>query len=319
MKATSTITSQLMEGVCQLPGVAVLDWCDRAAAALSRMHTPSGAMVAVGQLDRRGTVNAIENVGAAWCCRVDEGPGSAGVPAAPVSLQGIRESITPGDWIGWDLRATTPGEVSVFTQRPTPAISRRAATGLNKRWDALANCELLIGHVPVGGTAPDRVLVAEVALVNSTPEDMARYQTVFAVILPLIAARYLNALGPEPADKHSWLTPREEMILWKLVSGKKVPQIATELHRSIYTVHDHVKSLHRKLGASNRGQLVARALGHLGPLFDRANSDGPVEEDSEERAAPPAGPTPVIPPRNPEVSTRHNGNGHHPRQAQPRM
>jgi hypothetical protein len=27
-------------------------------------------------------------------------------------------------------------------------------------------------------------------------------------------------------------------------------------------VHDHVKSLHRKLDASSRGELVARALGH---------------------------------------------------------
>ena len=49
-----------------------------------------------------------------------------------------------------------------------------------------------------------------------------------------------------------------------LVLGLSVRQIAEELGRSTHTVHDHVKSLHKKLNANSRGELVARALGHLG-------------------------------------------------------
>ena len=40
-------------------------------------------------------------------------------------------------------------------------------------------------------------------------------------------------------------------------------EIADALERSPHTVHDHVKSLHRKLNASSRGELIARTLGHV--------------------------------------------------------
>lgn len=60
-----------------------------------------------------------------------------------------------------------------------------------------------------------------------------------------------------------WLTPREQDVLELLVEGKSVREISDELSRSPHTVHDYVKSLHRKLGASSRGELVARVLGHV--------------------------------------------------------
>ncbi len=282
MKAIAQITSRLMESICQLPGVAVLDWCDRAAAAITKAHSPSGAMVAVGQLDRRATVLHLENVGAAWCGETDDAKAIAGTPASPLNLEQARASVAAGDWIGWDLKPLAVNECWVGTMKPVPAVSRRSATGVNKRWDALANCDLIIGAVQLGARHPERVLVIELAMVNCPAEELIRHTTVLEVLLPQIASRYLNAIGAEPADKHNWLTPREETILWKLVSGKKVPQIAGDLHRSIYTVHDHVKSLHRKLGASNRGQLVARALGHLGPLVAEAETGSPDIDDGED-------------------------------------
>jgi len=68
------------------------------------------------------------------------------------------------------------------------------------------------------------------------------------------------ALGDDGDTK--WLTQREQIVLEQLTLGLSVRQIADELGRSPHTVHDHVKSLHRKLNASSRGELVARALGH---------------------------------------------------------
>jgi DNA-binding NarL/FixJ family response regulator len=75
----------------------------------------------------------------------------------------------------------------------------------------------------------------------------------------------LIAIGPSPTDGNQWLTPREQVILQHLLLGKSVREIAAELERSPHTVHDHVKALHRKLNASSRGELVARALGYIQP------------------------------------------------------
>jgi DNA-binding CsgD family transcriptional regulator len=84
-------------------------------------------------------------------------------------------------------------------------------------------------------------------------------------IMPRLAARALIAIGSDPRGAEHWLTPKEYLILKQLILGKSVKRIADDIGRSPHTVHDHVKSLHRKLGASSRGELVARALGYLGP------------------------------------------------------
>ena len=84
-------------------------------------------------------------------------------------------------------------------------------------------------------------------------------------VLPSLSRRAIMAIGMEATDDTVWLTQREQIILQHLLLGKSVREIAQELGRSPHTVHDHVKSLHRKLNASSRGELVARALGHVEP------------------------------------------------------
>lgn len=66
-------------------------------------------------------------------------------------------------------------------------------------------------------------------------------------------------------DTDSWLSAREQAVLERLVLGRNVKEIAAEFGRSPHTIHDHVKSLHRKLHATSRGELIATALG----LIDR--------------------------------------------------
>lgn len=267
MKIATMLTSQVMEQLSQLPGVAVLDWCDRAGAALSRIHHPSVVTICVGQVDARCVLTSLEVSGVAVSVAGSERAG--GEPSPRMDLQALRDNLREGDWIGWAFQPLQPGQVHTDSIRVGGANQRRPASPLSMRWDSLPNAELMVGAVGLQGTVPGRVLLAEMALVGVNPSDVARYQAVFSAVLPLMGIKYVNAIGPVPADRHSWLTPREETILWKLVAGKKVPQIAADLHRSVYTVHDHVKSLHRKLGATNRGQLVSRALGHLGPLINR--------------------------------------------------
>ena len=80
-----------------------------------------------------------------------------------------------------------------------------------------------------------------------------------------IAERAAIAIGGQRSTRGRWISEREREVLDLLVLGLSVRQIAEELGRSTHTVHDHVKSLHRKLRANSRGELVARALGHLTP------------------------------------------------------
>ena len=106
-------------------------------------------------------------------------------------------------------------------------------------------------------------------------------------VLVLLLAVYL-VLWPVPIQARAWVAPpvpgyvgphasNERLANLTLIPlngeagpehlalGKSVKQIASDLARSPHTVHDHVKSLHRKLNASSRGELIARALGHLAP------------------------------------------------------
>ncbi|MEL6741849.1 MAG: helix-turn-helix transcriptional regulator, partial [Planctomycetota bacterium] len=111
------------------------------------------------------------------------------------------------------------------------------------------------------------------------------------------------ALGDDRNSSTRWLTAREQEVLEKLTLGMSVREIAETIGRSPHTVHDHVKSLHRKLNATSRGELVARALGYIdaqgrtaeakAPLGDRAKS----EVERAVREGEPAGATPVVPAR----------------------
>ncbi|MFN0011759.1 MAG: response regulator transcription factor [Phycisphaerales bacterium] len=264
MKTAVSMTTHVIEWVCQLPGVATLDWCDRAATAACRSYHPARGVVVAGSVDQRCVLTHLEATG------VGGSRGPDGEALARAEAEGLREQFRDGEWVGWTFAVPQRGATVADVVRVAPTAGRRNATPLGLRWESLGVTELLVGAVGLPGPTGGRVLLAEVGLVNPSAADLVRLQTVFAAALPLLGVRYAHAIGHLPADRHSWLTPREETILWKLVAGKKVPQIANELHRSVYTVHDHVKSLHRKLGATNRGQLVSRALGHLGPLVSQA-------------------------------------------------
>ena len=77
------------------------------------------------------------------------------------------------------------------------------------------------------------------------------------------------------------------MILVELVSGASVREIAERIDRSPHTVHDHVKSLHRKLNASSRGELVSRYLGFHASSPAAARPDSKAQPQIQTRKARP--------------------------------
>jgi PAS domain S-box-containing protein len=80
--------------------------------------------------------------------------------------------------------------------------------------------------------------------------------------LDLGAPGLLAADHPELAD----LTGRELEVLARLLAGTRVPAIAKQLGISPHTVRNHLKSMYRKLGASDQSDLIerVRALGASG-------------------------------------------------------
>lgn len=62
---------------------------------------------------------------------------------------------------------------------------------------------------------------------------------------------------PEPAEP---LTKREQLVLSRLVGQGSLDDVANELHVSPNTVKSQTRSIYRKLGVSNRGDAVAKAL-----------------------------------------------------------
>lgn len=87
------------------------------------------------------------------------------------------------------------------------------------------------------------------------------------VLMPSIARRAAMALGANMLHRRQWLSPLEHRVMEMLSTGHDVPSIAMKLARSRHTIHDHVKSLHRKMGINSRAELVARALGRLPPML----------------------------------------------------
>jgi DNA-binding CsgD family transcriptional regulator len=264
--------AEIAEAVCALPAVATFDWCDNAAVCLGRLNEASWRTVSIVTLDPTGTVRMCEATGAAG------GPSSSSAPAATGAARARpgADATPTGDARLETLRKRSerlvglgfmPDAASLAQGHAAPAaqlVRGDWRTGnLGKMWAGVEASDLLVGMISLGAGEPSRVLVVQIA--PSAPgatvgEEMTG---VLRSLLPVLKRKAVMAFGAAPSDQGQWLTAREQLILEELALGKSVKQIADEIDRSPHTVHDHVKSLHRKLNASSRGELIARALGHL--------------------------------------------------------
>lgn len=79
--------------------------------------------------------------------------------------------------------------------------------------------------------------------------------------LRCLMARVLDVVDsafPSGIMETPMLSMCELSVIRMLLMGKTVQEIARLLNRSRYTVHDHVKSIYRKLGVHSRGELFYR-------------------------------------------------------------
>jgi DNA-binding CsgD family transcriptional regulator len=84
-------------------------------------------------------------------------------------------------------------------------------------------------------------------------------------IVHLIASEidWLHRAGvPEsPAPSAVPLTQRQRQVLFFLLAGDSVKQVATKLELSTHTINDYVKVIHKHYNVGSRGELLAKFLG----------------------------------------------------------
>lgn len=252
--------TQITEHLCALPAVATPDWCDRAAVCFLPLVERGVVGIMVGTLTGQGTIEDREAVGAAVI-----GPADQGDSQIPNMVRSRADRL-PALGFAVSAEALDRGFCGTAERFSLPRDWRTGPLG--RMWSDAATGDLLLGAVPLGREVPGRMIVVMIARQDASPAGTAR-EGVLGAVLPVLARRGVLAIGTGRTSSGDWLTLREQLVLERLTLGMSVADIAAEIGRSSHTVHDHVKSLHRKLHASSRGELIARALGHLAEVKPR--------------------------------------------------
>ena len=266
--------------IVDLPAVATLDWCEGAARALTRLYEPSLVAVVIATLDGRGALRRLEAAGVAGRGQSYEQSGPAITSTRPgqsdtllgtddprcTALRSRRERLA---LIGWEPGDAGRSQAHTGRLADLPGGQHWRSSGIGQLWNDVDPSDLIAAFQPLGRDAPGRGLIVYMATgapdtAEASDIEAASHRTRAALqaVLPLLEERALMSIGASVTTANRWLTVREQLVLEQLILGKTVRQIATDLARSPHTVHDPVKRLHRKLNASSRGELIARALGH---------------------------------------------------------
>lgn len=243
-------TVSATEAVCALPAIGTQDWCDRAAAAIAVVFPQEIVGLAVVEVDHAGAVLRLEAMGVA-------GPDGRGDRHAAV-----RRRFDTAHHLGWTLGdpSTWRGRAEAGRVQDQPQRSWGTSDGA-RHWSSIGVNDVLAGAAVFVPERPGRLLVVEAGRSDGKQFEPGDAWALSAV-LTAAARKALLAFGVEPISPARMLTPREQEVLEHLALGRSVKEIASRLSRSPHTVHDYVKALHRKLQASSRGALIAKALGH---------------------------------------------------------
>lgn len=252
---------ELSQAIHDLPAVATVGWCDQASAIVGRISGSAIALTVIATLGEHGRIRSIESSGAAAVHSSLRATRLEGLEPESL-LTAFRERASRLSAIGWIPEPESVGKVTVGVISSLPGGRNWRMSPAGKLWSGLSGSDPLVGLAPLGGFEQGRVVMVQIMPMAGgrvgSPEAL-----VLSAVLPQIARRALTAFGPLRSSPNQWLTPREKEVLDRLILGRSVKEIAADLGRSQHTMHDHVKSLHRKLNARSRGELIARALGHI--------------------------------------------------------
>lgn len=223
--------------IAALPGVPVRDWLDLAAHALARATTDGLCLALLVRADSHGNILRLGGIGA----------GADGTDCGEDSAErrtSLRTGVRRLQNIGW-----VPGKCGAAPLSSLTPLWRVGplARLFDGREEIIAGSHLL-------DPAHDRRLVV---YVESADVEAA---AILDAVLPLAAARARRAFGAGP-DFSRTLTAREQHVLELISRGLSDREAGQHIGRSHHTVHDHVKSIHRKLLTRRRAELTARYFG----------------------------------------------------------
>ena len=276
-RSEAATTVEIVAAANRLSAVATPDWCDRAAACLALISPDCVAVAMLVDVDQSGAISRIEAAGASIRPGLMESVRAVSHTAPrtidPPSEERLVSRAQRMTTIGWQpgpdgLQCASAG---ILSEQPGGKNWRSRCVG--RLWIDIADESPMVGLVPM---APSRWL--SVSLARPVRPWNLSHVTILEAVLPVIGSRL--HLSDDGQHGSRWLTAREQEVLERLTRGESVRQIAAALVRSPHTVHDHIKSLHRKLGARTRGELIVRALGNLSP-------NASTHHDLDPRSEPP--------------------------------
>lgn len=246
--------TQLTHDLAHLPAVPTIDWCDRAAKVFGSVAQNEGAGAVVVDTIVTGEVRAVLATGA---CAGTASPRDI-AQQAKTSIRFALETLSQGHVL--------PGmaESSVLRNAESGVLHSESLGEeiFVSKWGLSRETRMIWSACPIAGRITGRTLASYVAA-HRDVESLDSARMLLQSCVTHAARLASHALVCVDSDGNiAWLTPREQDVLERLVEGKSVREISDEIERSQHTVHDYVKSLHRKLGANSRGELVAKAIGH---------------------------------------------------------
>lgn len=244
------------EQICNLPAIPTQDWSTKVAQAVSKIAPGAVVCCLVTQINPdSGQLHTI-STGIAH----NQTTTRSGDPDASTRLLYLQDRLERLNTLGFEFppqawRAGLVAPLALLNQQWHMQPLGRVLAAQNLTAPTLI-------AIPITVSTPGFFLLLCVAFdaagADQTPTSLTQ---TLAAIVPPIAHRGQIALSHVTNPK-AWLTDREHEILQQLIMGHSVRVIAENLGRSAHTVHDHVKNLHKKIGASSRGELIAKALGH---------------------------------------------------------
>lgn len=248
-----TLVAEIAEELCSLPAVATFGWMKRAARTLARLHPDAVTTIALAHSEEDG-----------WFVPRDF--------AGSIGSRRLSSMIAVVDGLMADLRSDCVREHFADCEEGNPLLGRT-----NQPRSIFAPTRMILPDrlhptrmtvlypmMPAAEAAPRRILCADFFLTQSQERFNATTCGVLEALMPLLGRIVRKAFAN--VEQTVEISDKEGEVLRLLQQGLTIKQIASELERSPHTVHDHVKSLHRKVGACNRGELLAKTFG----LFERS-------------------------------------------------
>jgi len=265
------ITAEVAYEINRLSAVPYEGWCEKAAEVIATKSSEAVVSITIGQFENTGAMRTVQCEGTHYPESLREKQeGAAGISKSALSS------------LNWWIKSEKP---AVALLRNLSKNEEWISSPSGRQWSGYGIEHMLVGLGKLPGENERKHLAIEIgypADVETEPGEAC--VSVLRSIMPLLCGR--AGLAFNSRYNGLMVTNREIEVLEKLIIGKSVKQIAEEMGRSEHTIHDHVKSLHKKLGATSRGQLIARALGHLSLKNDVRIQPGLRPSVAENRAKP---------------------------------